>query len=112
MKKVVITFSKPPYGKAHFIEGLRLASGMSFNEHRTKLIFLGKGVWCALKNVNRAPAQQFLEVIKESGYPLYVERESLKENGIDERDIDNMFRVVSEEEVAAMIRESDIQLGM
>ncbi len=112
MKKVVITYSRPPYGTAHFTEGLRLASGMGFDEHEAKLVFLEEGAYCAIKGVDKAPAEQFLDTIAEFGYPFYVERESLQENGIDETEVDPMFKVVSREEVAEMLRESDIHLGV
>jgi sulfur relay (sulfurtransferase) DsrF/TusC family protein len=112
MKKVVITYSRPPYGTAHFTEGLRLASGMGFDEHEAKLVFLGEGARCAMKGVDRAPAGQFLDTIAEFGYPLYVVRESLQENGIEEKEVDPLFKVVPREEVAGMLRDSDIQLGV
>lgn len=112
MKKLVITYSRPPYGTAHFTEGLRLASGMGFDEHEAKFIFLGEGAWCALKGVDKVPAKQFLDTIAEFDYPCYVERESLSEKGIAEADVDPMFQVVSRSEVAKMLQASDAQLGV
>jgi sulfur relay (sulfurtransferase) DsrF/TusC family protein len=94
MKKLVITYTHPPYGTSHFMEGLRLASGMGFDEHEAKLVFLGEGAFCALKGVDKAPAEQFLETIAEFDYPLYVERESLYEHGINEAHLDPDAKVV------------------
>jgi sulfur relay (sulfurtransferase) DsrF/TusC family protein len=112
MKKVVITYTCPPYGTSHFMEGLRLASGMGFDDHEAKLVFLGKGAFCALKDVDMAPAEKFLETINEFDYPFYVERESLVEHRIDEKSLDPLFKVVSQEEISRMIRDCDIQLGV
>lgn len=112
MKEIVITYTRPPYGTSHFMEGLRLASGMACDDHKAKLVFLGKGAFCALSHVDRAPAEKFLETITEFDYPFYVERESLSENGIDETDIDASFKVISQEEISKMIQDCDIQLGV
>ncbi len=92
------------------MEGLRLASGMPFDEHEAKLVFLGEGAFCALKDVDMAPAEKFLETIDEFNYPFYVEKESLLEQGIDETDIETRFKVASTEEISKMIQDSDIQL--
>lgn len=112
MKRVVITYSRPPHGTAHFTEGLRLASGMGFDGHDAKLVFIGGGAYCTLKGVDRAPAKQFLDTIAEFAYPFYVERESLSEKGIAEADVDPMFKVISREEVAKMLQEYEIQLAV
>lgn len=112
MKKLVLTYTRPPYGTSHFMEGLRLASGMGFDDHEAKLVFLGEGAFCALKGVDRAPAEKFLETINEFNFPFYVERESLLEHGIEEKSLDPSFKVASTEEISKMIRDCDIQLGV
>jgi len=112
MKKVVITYTHPPYGTSHFMEGLRLASGMGCDDHKAKLVFLGKGAFCALNDVYMRPAEMFLETIKKSDYLFYVERESLLEHGIDEADISPSFKVVSQEEISKILCDCDIQLGV
>ena len=112
MKKIVITYTRPPYGTSHFMEGLRLASGMGCDDHEAKLVFLGEGALCALKGVDMAPAEKFLETINEFNYPSYVERESLLEHGIDEANIAPIFKVVSQKEISRMLQDCDIQLGV
>lgn len=112
MKKLVITYTHHPYGTAHFMEGLRLASGMGFDDHDAKFVFLGEGAFCALAEVDMEPAEKFLETINEFDFPLYVERESLLEHGIDETDVNPLFKVASTEEISKMILDCDIQLGV
>ena len=112
MKKLVITYTHPPYGTSHFMEGLRLASGMAFDDHEAKLVFLGKGAFCALSDVDMTPAEKFLETINEFDFPFYVERESILEHGIDETDVNPMFKVISTKEISKMLQESDIHLGI
>ncbi len=112
MKKVVITYTRPPYGTSHFMEGLRLASGMGCDDHEAKLVFFGEGAFCALSDVDMAPAEKFLETINEFDFPMYVEKESLLEQEIDEANIDPSFKVISREEISKMLQDCDIQLGV
>jgi sulfur relay (sulfurtransferase) DsrF/TusC family protein len=111
-KRILITYNRPPFGSTHFSEGLRLASGMGFNEHEVKLIYLGKGARCALKGVDRQPTKQFLETINNFGYPFYVERESLAEGNIPEDEIDSIFKIITRDEVAKMLKEADVTISL
>jgi sulfur relay (sulfurtransferase) DsrF/TusC family protein len=112
MKKVTITFSRPPKGTAHFSEGLRLASGMALNDHETRLVFIGNGAFCSLKNIDNTESEPFWKTIAEFNYPIYVEKESLEKRKINLPDIDPKFKVISRKEVSEILRDCDIHLGV
>jgi|GEM_PF-579495 sulfur relay (sulfurtransferase) DsrF/TusC family protein len=110
-KKVFVAFLRSPVGSVYYVEGLRVAAGaLSGDEdHSVTVAYIGKGVRCALKGVDRSYSVKFLEFFpEEAGKRFLVEKESLLEEGIDERDLGEDFAVASRDELRRMMLEADL----
>jgi len=110
-KKVFISMLRPPVGTSYYVEGLRMALGIlgGTDEHAITIAHVGKGVLCALKGVDRSYAQDFFELLPKdsAGHLFYAERESLKEEGISESELDGGFGVASREELRQKMLQAD-----
>ena len=111
-KKVFISILRPPVGTSYYIEGLRLALGIlgGDEEHEITIAHIGKGVACALKGVDRSYAKDFMELLPKdgSGHLFYAERESLKEEGISESELDEGFGIASRDDLREKMMQADV----
>ncbi|MDG6995633.1 MAG: DsrE family protein [Nitrososphaerota archaeon] len=111
-KKVFISFLKSPVGSTYYLEGTRIALGiLSGNEeHEVTIACLGNGVRCAIRGVDRSYASSLLDMFgqNESGKRFYVEKESLREEGISESELDERFAVASREELSKKMIDADL----
>lgn len=93
------------------MEGLRIASGLVRGEdkHRVTVAFMGPGVRCALRGVDRSYAVKFLDFFPaRDGKKFYVEEESIREQGIEPAQLAEEFAVASRKELARMMRDADL----
>ena len=106
---------RSPVGSSYYIEGLRLALGIlgGDEEHEVAIAHIGKGVRCALRDVDRAYANGFIEFFlsNEDGKKFYVERESLEAEGLLESELDDNFAVVSRDFLAEKLLQADFVLS-
>ncbi|MEE8431995.1 MAG: DsrE family protein [Candidatus Desulfatibia sp.] len=107
--KIMVQFLNRPFGTIHYVEGLRASLGIAsgWDEHEVYLLFMGEGVYYALKGVNRTDSLKYIHTLEKLGFGLNVERESLQELGIDESDISEEFNIVSRAEVFELMKEQD-----
>ena len=114
-KCITIVLDRSPFGTVWNIEGLRIASGIASLDMDVKLLFIDDGVFNAIKNqkpeaIMRSPVTQLIQLVKmisESAEVLVV-RESLKERGLSEEDLDENYdpKIIPLEEVTQTISES------
>lgn len=83
-RHIVFTINRPPVGSVHFAEGLRATVGATAgtDEHTVDVLYLGDGVYFALKGVDRIDTAKYIETLTAAGRKLKVEQESLDERGI------------------------------
>src|SRR3990170_7529859 len=88
-KRVLITFNRAPHGSIFHTEGLRAVVGVTsgIDEHTVDVVYLGDGVYCALRDADRDDAAKYLNTLQGMSCPLQVERESLLERGLSEADL-------------------------
>lgn len=108
-KHIVFLFQRPPFGTIGYTEGLRAAVGMTAgaDEHSVELIYLGDGVYFALKGVARGDAARHLAALAVQGYRPKVERESLVERNIPEEGLASDIEVVTRREVLQSLSRAD-----
>ena len=107
--KVLVMFLNRPFGTIHYVEGMRAALGIAsgWDEHEVTLLFLGEGAYYSLKGVSRTDALKYINTLEKLGFSLRVERESLQQLGIEENEVDDLFSIVSRDEVFEMFKEHD-----
>lgn len=109
-KHVLITFNHAPYGSIFYTEGLRAVVGVTsgIDEHTVDVLYLGDGVYFALKGVDRQDTQKYLSTLAGAGYQLLVERESLQERDIAESALAEDVRVIGRKEAVELIGRADV----
>ena len=113
-KDILVLFIRPPVSSAFFVEGLRVSAGMLSGDenHRVTAAFVGKGARCAVKGVDRMYATKFLEFFpQEGGKKFLVEKESLKEEGIDPKLLSDDFAVAPRAEISGLMLKADLCLS-
>lgn len=108
-KNVVLTINQPPFGSIHYVEGLRAAVGVisGLDEHQLSVVYLGDGVYSALKDVKRDEQMGYLGILNAKDVKVAVERESLNERGISEDNVYDQFEVIGRNEVLDLINNAD-----
>ncbi len=106
---ILVMFMNRPFGTIHYVEGLRASLGIAsgWDEHEVTLMFMGEGAFYALDGVSRTDSLKYINTLDKLGFNLKVERESLAELGIEEKDIDSDFEVVNRDDVFEMMKEND-----
>lgn len=110
-KNILFLFLRAPFGSIQYTEGLRAVVGMmaGLDEHKVVCAYMGDGAYYALKGSDKAESAGYVKTIADiSGTDYLVVKESLDERGISEDELDEMFKVVSRDEVARLIAENDM----
>lgn len=109
-RTVLITINQAPFGNVFYTEGLRAAVGITsgIDENVATVAYLGDGVYFTLHGVNRKDTERYITSLqKQEGAKLLVERESLKERRIKERDVGTEFEIVPRKEILKLIQTAD-----
>lgn len=108
-KNVLVTMNRPPYGDIYYTEGLRATVGVTsgIDENLVNVVYIGDGAYFALKGVDRTDSSKYIETLEKQGCKLLVEKESMLERGIDEKDVADDVKVTSRSEVLKLIQEAD-----
>ena len=108
-KKVFVAFLRSPVGSSFYLEGVRAALGVvSGNEdHEITVAYLGRGVRCALRGVDRGYSAEMLELLAKSGPEFFVDKESLDAEGIAESDLDAGFVPASRADLLRKMSDAD-----
>jgi sulfur relay (sulfurtransferase) DsrF/TusC family protein len=111
-RNVLVTINRPPYGSIYYTEGLRAAVGVTsgVDENKVTIAYLGDGVYFALKGVDRKDTDKYLATLKKQGAKLIVQKESLKERGIKEAEIDAGFEILPAKEIFTLLQAADFTM--
>ncbi len=108
-KNVLITINQAPYGNIYYTEGLRAAVGITsgIDENRVTVVYMGDGAYFAINGVDRKDTSKYIETLEKQGCKLMVEKESILERGIAEKDVANDVKVTTRLDVLKLIQEAD-----
>ncbi len=108
-KHVLITFNHAPYGTIYYTEGLRAAVGVTsgIDEHTVDVVYLGDGVYFALKGVDRKDTAKYLGTLAAAGYKLRAVEESLTARGISKADLADDIEVIPRSRLLELIGKAD-----
>ncbi len=108
-RTVLITINQAPFGNVFYTEGLRAAVGITsgIDENIITVAYLGDGVYFTLHGVDRKDTERYLSTIQKQNAGMIVEKESLKERGLKERDVGTEFEIVPRKEILKLIQTAD-----
>lgn len=108
-KKVVVMITHPPFGSIYYTEGLRAAVGVTsgIDEHTVDVLLLGDGVYYALNNVDRKDSAKYIQTLTGINSSIYAEEESLKERGINSKELSLFVRVISRKEALRLLLDAN-----
>lgn len=108
-RKVLVTLNQAPYGNIFYTEGLRAAVGVTsgIDENIVTVAYIGDGVYFTLHGVDRKDTERYISTLQKQGSKMMVERESLKERRIKERDVATEFEILPRKELLAAIQAAD-----
>lgn len=113
----VILFRQAPYGTSFTGEGIRALSALQAFGVSLKVLFVDDGVFVLVKGQDPSALEiksmgEGVKLLKENGLEEVLAcRESLKERGIDEKDlIDVKITVVDRKEVRELLKSAGIVL--
>lgn len=110
-KNILFMFLRAPFGSIYYTEGLRAVVGMmaGLDEHKVTCVYAGDGAYYALKGSDKSESAGYIKTISDiSETHYYVEKESIDERGIAAGDLDDIFEVVSRDDVAKLIAANDV----
>jgi sulfur relay (sulfurtransferase) DsrF/TusC family protein len=108
-RKVLVTLNQAPFGNIFYTEGLRAAVGVTsgIDENIVVVAYIGDGVYFTLHGVDRNDTERYFSTLQKQGSKMIVEKESLKERGLKERDVATDFEILSRKELSAEIQAAD-----
>lgn len=108
-RHVLCTVNHAPFGSVFYTEGLRAVVGITsgIDEHTVDVVYLGDGVYFALRGVDRADTLKYLSTLAKAGCRLKVEKESLAARGIKEEELAPNVEVVPRSAVRELIAKAD-----
>jgi tRNA 2-thiouridine synthesizing protein C len=110
-KNILFMFLRAPFGSIFYTEGMRAVVGMmaGLDEHKVTCAYVGDGAFYCLKDSDKSESAGYVKTIADiSETHYYVEKESLDERGITEGELDDMYKVISRDELAKLISENDL----
>lgn len=108
-KSVLVTINQVPYGNIYYTEGLRAAVGITsgIDENVATVAYLGDGVYFTLHGVDRKDTEKYIATLQKQGAKMIVEKESLKERGIKDRDVATEFDILPRKEILTLVKAVD-----
>ncbi len=107
-KEMLIIIKSAPVSNLNYYEGLRTSAGLW--DHTVKILWTGRGVYGALKNVDQTLTKKFLVDLPDIDIELYVDEEALKNNGFDETDLVDEVKLADAEKISELIEEAEASL--
>ena len=117
MEKFIVIFRKAPYGSVYPIEGARIIQGLMVMDLDAKAVFIDDGVYALTKNndpsgINMAPVKLTIQNLEALDVPMYVVKDSLDERGLTQEDLEYDVNLITLEELANLLLESDTAITL
>lgn len=111
-KKVLIHFSRPPFGTAFYNEGLRAALGVTagVEDNIPTVLFQSDSVFYCLKLTDRTNAKPYFDLFEVMETKLYAVAEDLEERSISKDDIADDIAVIPRAQALALFHENDFNM--
>ncbi len=108
-RTVLVTINQAPFGNIYYTEGLRAAVGITsgIDENVATVAYLGDGVYFTLHGVDRKDTERYIATLQKQGAKMLVEKESLKERGIKERDVATEFEIIPRKDLLTVVKTVD-----
>jgi len=107
-KKMLMVIKSRPFTDLNYYEALRTAAGLW--EHSVTVLWVGDGVYAALREADRSITGKFLEDLPDLDAGLYVDGEALRKNGFAEKDLVNGVRLADRETVKRLFDSAEASL--
>jgi len=107
-KKTLIVIKSRPFTDLNYYEALRTAAGLW--EHSVSVIWMGGGVYAALREADRSITGKFLEDLPDLDIELYVDEKALRDNGLTEDDLIEGAKPVDREAVRQLFESAEASL--
>ena len=107
-KKTLVVIKSRPFTDLNYYEALRTAAG--FWEHSVSVLWMGDGVYAALKEADRSITGKFLEDLPDLDAELYVDGEALRENGFAEENLVEGIKLANREAVKRLFESAEASL--
>jgi sulfur relay (sulfurtransferase) DsrF/TusC family protein len=114
IRKILVIFSKSPYGDVAIVEGVRLATGLTASDVESVVLFINDGVLALLDNqepanIDLLPIGGSLEFLTSNGIQIRVLRDSLVAHNIAESRLQKLenLQIITLAEMAGMFPQFD-----
>ena len=107
-KKILIMIKSAPLTNLNYYEALRTAAGLW--DHEVKVLWTGKGVYGALKNVDQTLTKKFLADLPDLDIELFVEEKALIASGFGEDDLVEAVELADSSKITELIEEAEASL--
>ena len=107
-KELLIVIKSAPFKNLNYYEGLRTAAGLW--DHTVKILWTDKGVYGALNMVDNTLTKKFLADLPDIDIEMYVDGETLKENGFNEDDLVDEVEIADGKKINELIEEAEASL--
>lgn len=88
VKNIVFVIRTTPFNTIALAEALRMAVGLTMHDNRVHVLFIGEGVWNALKlsphMIGRPDIYESMELFSACGVRVFADEVSLMERDISE----------------------------
>jgi sulfur relay (sulfurtransferase) DsrF/TusC family protein len=114
IRKILVIFSKPPYGNVSIVEGIRLATGVTAADIESAVLFIDDGVLALVEgqqpaSIGLLPIGGSLEFLTANGIRIHVLKESLIAHNIAETSLQKLeyLQVITLAEMAGLLPQFD-----
>ncbi len=104
-KQVLVIMKSRPFTTLNYYEALRTAAG--FWDHMVKFLWMGEGVYAALKNVDRSLTGKFLADLPDLDIEMYVDQASLERSGFTPDDLVDEVQLADTEMMVQLLEEAE-----
>jgi len=107
-KKTLVVIKSRPFTDLNYYEALRTAAGLW--EHSVSVLWVGDGVYAALKDADRSFTGKFFEDLQDLDVELHVDGEALRENGFTEENLIEGIQLADREAVRRLFESAEASL--
>jgi predicted peroxiredoxin len=80
------------------------------DENKVTIVYLGDGVYFALKGVDRKDTDKYLGTLRKQNARLIVQKESLQERSIKKDEVDEGFEILPCKEIFQLLQAADFTM--
>jgi sulfur relay (sulfurtransferase) DsrF/TusC family protein len=107
-KNTLVVIKSRPFTDLNYYEALRTAAGLW--EHEVSVLWMGDGVYAALDDSDKSITGRFLEDLPDLDVELYVEEETLMENGFTEENLIEGVQLANREVIKGLFESAEASL--